>query len=182
MNEDLRQLEAELARLIPRTPSGALGARIESAIDPASGSDRPCRPPAASSRPVFRWERWRPALSIAAGLLLAVGVYFFGPFQEDPLSGPRDQKLSPAAELSGLDSPEVEAAGDEAVRFRPIRAENALRNRFDEGLVLLDNGLAARRIRLQFVDTVTWQNPRDGAEFEIATPREEIVFVPVHTF
>ena len=49
----------------------------------------------------------------------------------------------------------------------------------DEGLVTLEDGTPARRARLQFVDTITWKNPRTNSSLRWSVPREEVRIVPV---
>ena len=66
-----------------------------------------------------------------------------------------------------------------AAALKPIAAENVLVSARDEGLITLDDGTPARRARLQFVDTITWKNPRTNASLTWSVPREEVRIVPV---
>lgn len=66
-----------------------------------------------------------------------------------------------------------------AATLKPVAAENVLVSANDEGLVTLDDGTTARRERLQFVDTITWRNPRTNASLTWSVPREEVRVVPV---
>ena len=45
--------------------------------------------------------------------------------------------------------------------------------------VTLADGTPARRERIQFVDTITWRNPRTNASLTWTVPREEVRVVPV---
>lgn len=189
MNDDeLKALEDELAALRPRAPDPMVRARLEKALDPESGADR--RRSRSTSEPVpFRWERWGTAIAAAAGLALALGVYFFGPFRDDPVGSPSQKEVASApAVAAATDEPPAEVAlgasggSEEEPRYRPVKAENVLKNRIDEGVIVLENGLSARRYRFQFVDTVVWEDPSNGSQFEISTPREEVVLVPMLTF
>jgi hypothetical protein len=63
--------------------------------------------------------------------------------------------------------------------LKPVTAENVLYAASDEGLVTLADGTPARRERLEFVDTITWQNPRTHASLTWRLPREEVRVVPV---
>lgn len=112
--------------------------------------------------------------ALAASLLLFLGMRVFQ--EEKPLSitasnspvpaeGPVEAPVSPPFEFDG---------------FKPILAENNLTGRVDEGIVLLDDGLAARRYRYEFLDRIVWHNPVDGAVMELEIPRDEIILVPVH--
>lgn len=63
--------------------------------------------------------------------------------------------------------------------LKPIKAENVLVSAQDEGLVTLPDGTPARRARLQYVDTITFKNPRTNASLVWTVPREEVRIVPV---
>jgi hypothetical protein len=63
--------------------------------------------------------------------------------------------------------------------LKPIAAEKVLISADDEGVVILDDGTTARRERLQYVDTITWRNPRTNASLRWTVPREEVRIVPV---
>jgi hypothetical protein len=63
--------------------------------------------------------------------------------------------------------------------LKPVAAENVLYAATDEGLVTLEDGTPARRERLKYVDTITWQNPRTHASLTWTVPREEVRVVPV---
>lgn len=71
------------------------------------------------------------------------------------------------------------SSGMVAATLKPVAAENVLVSAKDEGLVTLDDGTTARRERLQFVDTITWRNPRTKASLTWSLPREEVRVVPV---
>jgi hypothetical protein len=63
--------------------------------------------------------------------------------------------------------------------LKPVAAENLLVVASDEGLVTLDDGTPARRERRQYVDTITWKNPRTNASLTWSMPREEVRVVPI---
>ncbi len=194
-DEEIRQLEEELSRLTPRAIKPEVEACIHRAMEKLEAErgrdhEHSSRKSASSVRKII----WLAPMSLAACLLLGLCVFFvakdrFGQnFEhlaqvEEEINGsifglmglPGTSAALPGGKRSDLQL----AAVDSGARFRPVRAENALEERADEGLVFLDDGLAARRIRLSFVDTVTWENPTDGSTFEIATPRDEIFYLPV---
>jgi hypothetical protein len=60
-----------------------------------------------------------------------------------------------------------------------VAAENVLISARDEGVITLADGTPARRERLQYVDTITWRNPRTRASIVWSVPREEVRVVPV---
>ena len=63
--------------------------------------------------------------------------------------------------------------------FKPVAAENLLYAVRDEGVITLSDGTEARRERLNYVDTITWKNPRTNASLIWSVPREEVRVVPV---
>lgn len=149
MDDELQALEAELQRLRPAPPSPALRARLQRAL---------AAPPA--SHPNRRTDWWWLTLPVAAAAMIVLNL-----------------KLQDSAPTS----PEPALAGQAAVHdtLKPVAAENVLYAAADEGLVTLDDGTAARRERLHFVDTITWRNPRTNASLTWSVPREEVRIVPV---
>jgi hypothetical protein len=158
MDDELHQLEAELKALRPTTPSRGLVQRLEMEFA-AQGTE---------ARPVHaarRWWLWAGALPAAAALAVAF-----------TLGGHREPAPS-ASVASASSAPQASSVADE--QFKPVAAENVLYAVNDEGLVTLDDGTAARRERLSYVDTITWKNPRTNASVRWTVPREEIRVVPV---
>lgn len=154
MDEELHQLEAELKALRPAVPSRELLARLERDIPP-------------SAHRVSRdWWRWAGVgLPVAAAVAIALVVTARRP-------------RVPNAPVAS--SPTVAVPAETAPAFRPIGAENLLVEARDEGLVTLNDGTAARRERLRYVDTITWKNPRTNASVRWSVPREEVRVVPVN--
>jgi hypothetical protein len=162
MDDDLKQLEAELQRLRPAAPSKALEARV--ARDLAAPAPSVARRPRAA----VHWL-WSAALPIAAAL--AVVALLPGQRRErtnaDSSTAPRMASVSIGA-----------TPGSSALK--PVAAENVLYSAQDEGLVTLEDGTTARRERLNYVDTITWKNPRTNASLTWTVPREEVRVVPVN--
>jgi len=90
----------------------------------------------------------------------------------------RERAAAPANEMPG-GVPALAEATNMVAPFKPVAAENVLVAASDEGLVMLADGTPARRERLQFVDTITWKNPRTNASLTWRVPREEVRVVPV---
>lgn len=162
MDDDLQQLEAELKSLRPARPSRVLENRIagELATDGASAPvAAPAKRPAAPRRRLasVHWL-WSAALPVAAAIALIV----FSP----------GRRARPAAQVT-----DITPAGE--VALKPVAAENVLYSVQDEGLVTLDDGTTARRERLNYVDTITWKNPRTKASLTYTVPREEVRVVPI---
>ena len=71
----------------------------------------------------------------------------------------------------------IEDAGGTSVRQFYLRSFGSeLKAQLRE---TLDDGTAARRERFQYVDTITWKNPRTNASVRWTMPREEVRVVPV---
>ena len=157
MDDELHQLEAELKRLRPVEPRRRVVAAIGGELD---------RPHAnAARRGATRaraWWVWA-AVPLAAAAVVALA---FAPAM-------RRAKEARAAEAG------AEATLAAGGTLKPIAAENVLFSATDEGLVTLEDGTPARRERLQYVDTITFRNPRTNASLRWTVPREEIRVVPV---
>lgn len=154
MDDELLQLQAELKGLRPAAPTRDFLERL----------GREMSPPA--QRATRHWWRWAGvALPVAAALTIAFVV------TKRPPTAP-----TPTVVLS----PRVSAPIATPVSFKPVAAENLLVDARDEGFVTLDDGTAARRERLRYVDTIMWKNPRTNASVRWSVPREEVRVVPVN--
>lgn len=152
MDDELQDLESELKRLQPAAPSAALGARIEAALSGSSGLARRTR----SSRLNAMWL----AVLLPAAAAIALMIV-----NERALEAARP---AARAHANVLDP-----------RLKPVSAENVLIAAQDEGMVTLEDGTPARRARLNYVDTITWRDPRTKASLTWTVPREEVRVVPV---
>src|SRR4051812_37684689 len=152
MDKDLQDFESELGRLQPVAPSRALAARIERDV----GAAEPVRKSPAG----VHWV-WFVAMPAAAAI--AIMLSRVGP----PL---------PARVHATIDAP---LAATSSESFKPVAAKNVLFSARDDGVVVLDDGTPARRERLQYVDTITWKNPRTNASVRWTVPREEVRVVPI---
>ena len=108
----------------------------------------------APRRRALPWWAWG---AMPAAAALAIGIFL-------------NRRLPPAAPLP------APVAGV----FRPVAAENVLYSTRDEGYVTLADGTPARRVRSNYVDTITWKNPRNNASLRWTMPREEVRVVPVN--
>ena len=66
--------------------------------------------------------------------------------------------------------------------MRAVRMEQHLANRIDDGVFIMGDRIGVQQFRYQFIDTVVWEDPRDGSTIEMSVPREEIVLVPLAAF
>ena len=157
MDDELQSLEAELKRLRPAAPNRDLLARLE----------RDLAAPLTRRAVPFRWL-WVGALPIAATLAVLIALAARNRPPSAAVPPPAATPLAsatPAAEPSAI--------------FKPVAAENVLYAAQDEGLVTLADGTPARREQLNYVDTITWQNPRTHATVRWSVPREEVRVVPI---
>ena len=153
MDDEPPQFEAELRGLRPAAPPPRLLARLEREL-------------AAPPRPApMAWWIWAGVLPIAAAF--AVMITF-----ATKRDGARPV-TSVAREITGVTmlAPAT---------FKPVAAENLLYAALDEGLVTLADGTPARRERFNYVDTITWRNPRTNASVRWSVPREDVRVVPVN--
>ncbi len=155
-------LEAELAKLRPKPLPPVLKNRLRA----APGRSAAARIPAFMARARY-------VLPLAAVLLLALGGLAVWLWTHGDAT-----RESPAVAQAAAEG----SAAAPSPRMRPVRAENHLANRIDEGVFIVGSHIAARQYRYQFIDTVVWEDPRDGTTVEMSVPREEIVLVPIHSF
>lgn len=161
MDDDLSLLEAELKRFRPAAPSRELHERIGADLS-RSSSDVTT---GAMPRRIRWWWVCAGALPVAAALVVGLII------------GSR-RSVAPVPAVAAAPAT-VRSAPPMTEMFKPVSAENVLYAVSDEGLVTLEDGTAARRERLNFVDTITWKNPRTNASVRWTLPREEVRVVPV---
>lgn len=75
-------------------------------------------------------------------------------------------------------SPEMSAV--DRVALRPLAAEEVLQSARDEGLVTLDDGTTAQRLRLRYLETLSWSG--GGRTLTLMAQREELRIVPVTAY
>ncbi|TVR48913.1 MAG: hypothetical protein EA425_13440 [Puniceicoccaceae bacterium] len=122
------------------------------------------RHPQKSLRSIHRWLL---PLAAAAALLLVVGLGL--------LQKPAAPELPPATTIPGPTPTGV--AG-----LQPVQALHNFQGWHDDGIVWIGERLPARQVRYQFLDTFSYQDPVTRTAYEIAIPREEIVFLALETF
>lgn len=174
MNLDQNKaFEDKLRKLQPVKPGKEVYQKVDAALSSLESRDRMGK--------LISFAAWG-GMGIAATILVVFGVLLFNgrltspEISSEPVAmdtgDPPAEQISASAEEPNLDSDS----------FKPVLAENNLKNRIDEGIVFLRNGLTARRYRYEFVDRVVWQNPNNGAVMEMEIPRDEVVLIPVQTF
>lgn len=168
MDKELIQLEGELRGLQPRRISHATCARVAGALIDLS----PARPRRAGAK-ILPWIGAVFAVAAAVVLMLRVG-----PEPAKREAGGDDLAKAPAVSVASVaESSETSAKATDT--FRPVAARNVLLESRDEGLVVLDDGTRARRVRTHYLDTVTWKNPHTNTSVQWTVPREDVRLTPV---
>ncbi len=160
MNES--EFENELRRVRPARPSENLSDRIAADLSgtmiatPASGTlTRSARSPAWRWVARLAWACGGAAVALAATASGKLGV----------ASQPK-----PSASIN---------AETKTPDFEIVDASRELIKAQDEGLLFISETEPQRRMRLSYVERMTWTNPETGAVIEYETPREGVVLMPV---
>ena len=156
MNLSDEELEKELAQLKPSMPDASLKAHIQQELEGDSPIER---------NPLIRL--W-PTLALAAAACVALALFLSQPASETETAPIAEQTDTESAEPSGL------FAGME-----PYETEQRLVEAIDDGVVMVIDNEPVRRLRYQFIDSVTMIDQTDGSVFTMEVPREETLFVPV---
>lgn len=163
MDDDFEDLETELKRLQPRRVSESTWNRIEQQLSRSRSHASVGKQ--AAARWSWRWMLW--PLGFATAAMTAVMV--IQPGGNDRESLPRKTIL-----------PTRIAANATTNVYQPVRVDNLLIGAAEEGRLTMPDGTPARRIRTEYVDTITWKNPQTNAWVRWSVPREEVRIVPVN--
>jgi hypothetical protein len=177
MDESFQELENELKALQPRRPSVLLRAKIERELAQPAAAAEHVRPryTSATSLRSWKWAGWRVAGGLAAALAISFLVWETQRVERgvDPVN----EAASTDRSGTGIDPNGVEVAATENV-YRPVKAANVLYDVQDEGAVMLENDIAARKVRARYVDTYTFKNPATNASLRLSVPRDEVRILP----
>src|SRR5262249_44117987 len=162
MNDSLDAFELQLRRLKPVDPTPALRERIAAELS-SNSIALPERAPAWRSL-LDRWIGSSPSLTwkfAAAAVAIAVlcAAVFVSRLEVSP--GSSVGKGSPVIHLNGSQPATTSVAapeGEATSNYRLARAESESQALMDEGLVRDENGELARRVRMQFIDTLEWRD------------------------
>ena len=158
MNISNEELEKELAALKPVEPSNQLETHIQKQLD-------------AEEAPSGTLIRLWPWVAVAAAACLALVLIL----RNDSPGVASDLAQNGIAEDSNSNDPLTDPFAD----YEPVEAEQRLVEAIDDGVVLVIDNEPVRRLRYQFIDSVTMVNQTDGSVFTMEVPREETLFVPV---
>lgn len=161
MSDNDSSLEKELRELQPLAP----GLHVAEAI--AWNLRKPVAQPTAARRDWW-WSLWA-SWSLTSAAVVALVIAWW------PAAGAARSESSPTAEVA--------PAGDAAERrIVPVSTSHVLADAQDEGVVVLEDGRAARRLRLLYVETLRLRDGDTHAEIAVRRPREEVCFVPVNLY
>ncbi|WP_438481856.1 hypothetical protein [Oleiharenicola lentus] len=183
MDDSFKDLEAELKGLRLRQPSAQLFARLER--DLAEEIPEVVAPPprpryaSATNLSSWKWSGWRMAgMAAALTLVATVGVVILK----------QSETISPgvAPELASNDAPREAQSyrpvardsnayvNDITSRYQPVAATNVLYDVKDEGYANRTDDADARRVRARYIDTYTFENPRNNSSLKWSVPRDEV--------
>src|SRR5687767_9481445 len=128
MDNELDQLEAELARMRPAAVSRALLQRVEVELTPVR------------AKRAFTWIEWILVGALPAATIIVLLLTHF--------STPAARDAQPDAITSG--AARVAARANSDATLKPVAAEKLLVSADYEGLVTLSDGTPARRERLHY--------------------------------
>lgn len=165
MNDPNELFAQELRAAQPVAPAPAMKSAIARALAEESARAAGARGPRLSL-----WLSWTVA-GIAA--CAAVAFAMRPPAQPERRGAPPAQFSSPVREAPTT-------AGSN--RFRAVSSADYLCGARDEGIVVLDDGVAARKLRLRYVDTVRLRATGGPEAVDVSYPREEIRFVPITAY
>ena len=162
--------EEELRGLRPAPPPPHLANAIARALEhPAATAT-----PAALALERRRRRARQASLWLAWGIAAGMTVAFLHSRAQAPRL-PHDAGANPAATAPAA-PPVTGRSGD----FMAVSTTNTLVGALDEGVVFLEDGRPARKVRYEFVDTVNLRaTGGSSATIDVSYPREEIRLVPV---
>jgi hypothetical protein len=152
MNLSNEELEKELSKLKPKAPDQTLGNSIQARITESADNNK---------KTIRLWPvlAWTCAACIAVAAVFLVSKSAF------------DRNVTPVSS--------AQTDTDPLSDFEAVGAEQRLVEAIDDGVMLTSENEPVRRLRYQFIDSVTLVNHSDGSLFTMEVPREEILFVPV---
>ena len=161
---DFSELEDQLRKLRPATPSSELFTRIERDLAKPEISTSTAGVLPRPRRLHFNW------LSLGLGLAAATALILFAFVrlqQPTTTTRPKVASVSPAPVMP-INS------------LLPSGVTQVVYHTRDEGLHYPNNSAEPmRRVRSQARDTIRWRNPKTGATLRISYPREEVSLTPI---
>ncbi len=156
MNLSDEDLEKELASLRPAMPRRSLKSNIE---------ERLKEKPVTNRSPFLRF--W-PIMAISAAACLMLILFLSRSIPE-----------SAEALRTAQSEPGLTEKSDPFANYEAVKAEQRLIEAIDDGVVMVVDNEPVRRLRYQFIDSVTMVDSTDGSVFTVEVPREETLFIPI---
>lgn len=179
MDESLLELENELRRLRPSSPSAKLLKHIEAGLVAPETRLKISRSAPAVISTIGFWLNWRTvtaAAAVAAFVLILVTL---------PRPKGIDSAASASQALAAAPVTPVVAQEASAVvpvpavdRYQPVGAASVLYDLKEDRVVTVSDKTPARRLRYRYVDTYTWKNPATNASLKWSVPRDEVRVLP----
>lgn len=169
-SHDPDSLERSLRAVPPAGTPERLRLRIAAALGPIPANPHPqVRAGTAWKHLTASWLPWGIAAALAVALLVRGGA----------TQAPRSTSMFP-------ETPAEHPAGAASARhphFTPVSTTNTLIGALDEGVITLDDGRPARKVRYEYVDTVNLRSADDPRTMvDVSFAREEIRLLPVQAF
>ena len=162
-------LESGLRRTRPVAPPARLASAISASLEPPT----PVRPEGVRSRfvRVSLWASWSVTAAAAA---VAIAVVL-----REPRAVQGEPSGTAALQQQATTPDPAQPAG--SFKVMPVNWAGYLFNARDEGIVFLDDGRPARKVRYEFVDTFELWAPGGAGKVNVSYPREEIRMIPIRT-
>jgi hypothetical protein len=176
---DLSEIENELRKLRPASPSPILFERVEEAM---AEHCRASVPDARSGWWRFTETPYKWGLGLAAAAVLALFAAVSMERQHE--RGEKIAQVSPAPETRPVLPTSRHESGIARSTFSnefvPAGATRLVYNTRNEGLQFArGSAQPLRRFRYQTHETWQWRNPTTGASLRVSYPSEEVVLIPV---
>ena len=153
MNPNDHELEQELAALIPAPPSESVSAEIEARLSgKAAGVASTLTKLAAAM------------ILLGAALVVFVVTRPENPTVEASASPPPLDKVA-ASEMPGV--------------LAPVHSATYLVNTYDDGLIMVDETVPAKKERLLLVNHTVWQAPDQQISVQVFEPWEQTIINPI---
>lgn len=158
-------LEQELRQARPA--SDVLVARLEMALVEDAGVVNP--------QPIPAWRQWIAPTAGLAALLVALPRQ--PATQNSPdAANPGMNKVLPHA-AAALIPPQTEAP--KSLDLKPVAMENRVVGAVDDGVFNTPDQHPMRRVRMQVVDSYTWESKDGATTINYTVPREEHFLIPL---
>jgi hypothetical protein len=192
MNE-FEELERDLRKVSPKTPSVHFTSRIEEALgDSGQTAFRRIPGEDASESKLSNLVPFILTLSAGLGVAAVWALVSFlsveptspvNEFAEQPALNTVSQREDEQSPIHGVSLGELESLSGMPVDgwMDPQVSERFLR-RVDEGVFERPNGVPARRVRYDFMDDTLWLHPGSDLRIQSSTPRQEFHFIELELY